>query len=194
MIVEIWIMASHSRKEKRWKMNNEQLVISIQFVEWSILSANKKTISHSTSTQSTCAEFKCELNSSGQVQCNSFIYLLYFSDEFIKTCQIDDPNFEACSRESIQVLFKKLVTGKKANSVEVRSQPNHNISFWKVSMDSKASKLLIRWNWIVLRFSKAMDQSASIHQYRKQLSPDLQTQKLCSASMLIANYVRLPQY
>lgn len=37
---------------------------------------------------------------------------IFLTDEFIKTCQIDDPNFEACSRESIQILFKKLVTGK----------------------------------------------------------------------------------
>ncbi|XP_031620599.1 protein takeout [Contarinia nasturtii] len=32
-------------------------------------------------------------------------------DDWLKTCQIDDPNFEACSRESIQGLFKQLTTG-----------------------------------------------------------------------------------
>lgn len=31
--------------------------------------------------------------------------------DWLKTCQIDDPNFEACSRESIQGLFKQLAIG-----------------------------------------------------------------------------------
>lgn len=32
--------------------------------------------------------------------------------DWLKTCQIDDPGFEDCSRESIQGLFKQLALGK----------------------------------------------------------------------------------
>lgn len=58
-----------------------------------------------------------------------------------------------------------------------------SLFLWQVSMDSIPSKPLIRWNWIASRFSKATDQWASIHPYRKQLLPDSLTQKWWSASM-----------
>lgn len=32
--------------------------------------------------------------------------------DWLKTCQIDDPGFEECSKESIQGLFKQLAVGK----------------------------------------------------------------------------------
>lgn len=40
------------------------------------------------------------------------IYIFRFTEDWLKTCQIDDPNFEACSRESVQGLFKQLTLGE----------------------------------------------------------------------------------
>lgn len=43
------------------------------------------------------------------------IIAIYFflipTADFVQTCSIKDPEFESCSKESIQKLFKKLVTG-----------------------------------------------------------------------------------
>lgn len=36
---------------------------------------------------------------------------IHISENFVQTCHIKDPGFEACSRESIQKLFSQLVTG-----------------------------------------------------------------------------------
>lgn len=60
------------------------------------------------------------------------IYSL-FTDEFIKTCHIDDPNFEECSRESIQILFKRLAAGECATG-------DSNWPGMRKSFDSQASR------------------------------------------------------
>lgn len=43
--------------------------------------------------------------------------MFIITDDWLKTCQIADPNFEACSRESIQGLFKQLAIGKLLREV-----------------------------------------------------------------------------
>lgn len=45
-----------------------------------------------------------------------------FSDDWLKTCQIDEPNFDECSKESIQGLFKQLAVGKKNYSAFISNE------------------------------------------------------------------------
>lgn len=40
-----------------------------------------------------------------------YVYVCDPSADWLQTCQIKDPNFVECSTESIQKLFRKLVTG-----------------------------------------------------------------------------------
>lgn len=43
---------------------------------------------------------------------DEIILIWIFAGDWLRTCQIDDPNFEACSRESIQGLFSQLTKGE----------------------------------------------------------------------------------
>lgn len=52
------------------------------------------------------------------------IYIFFLgilTEDWLKTCQIDLPNFEDCSRESVQGLFEKLATGEKSFELQLEA-------------------------------------------------------------------------
>lgn len=100
------------------------------------------------------------------------IYIL--SDDWLKTCQIDDPNFDACSRESIQGLFKQLTTGECIKwcliSMLYCIVLTQIFVYFVVQVlrDLPQLKQSIQWNWIVSRYSRVTVPLALIHHFRKR--------------------------
>lgn len=74
-----------------------------------------------------------------------FVFFVAHLADWVKTCQIDDPAFEECSRESIQGLFKQLAKGKVFYI-------DHRLIFWFMLMFENSTEIAIHFNltWIQL--------------------------------------------